>query len=269
MSEPWVTDVTNIKVHTTVPSLSGGDTQDDTVKQSLTLAMMAVRYPQEAWVQVFTDGSATNAVASGGTGILVHFHGQQKATASMSVGKHSSNYRAVSEALMQAASKTQASDHDCKQVVFLSDALSVLQTYQNHKFPNLAKFVHQAGATRRVGKQWIQAHCGNEQTDILAKEGAREEQHNNNVSFCEKETLVRALTMLWSQRDVYHLLSWEKPVVLVRLRTGHYRLSSDAHCKLKLMPLPTSPVVKKTKPVLQRCPLHKAKRKMYDLSAPS
>ena len=32
MSEPWVTDLTDIKVHTTVPSLSGGDTQDDTVK---------------------------------------------------------------------------------------------------------------------------------------------------------------------------------------------------------------------------------------------
>ena len=32
MSEPWVTDITDIKVHTTVPSLSGGDTQDDTVK---------------------------------------------------------------------------------------------------------------------------------------------------------------------------------------------------------------------------------------------
>ena len=43
MSEPWVTDITDIKVHTTVPSLSDGDTQDDTVKQSLTLAMIAER----------------------------------------------------------------------------------------------------------------------------------------------------------------------------------------------------------------------------------
>ena len=37
MSEPWVTDITDIKAHTTIPSLSDGDTQDDTVKQSLTL----------------------------------------------------------------------------------------------------------------------------------------------------------------------------------------------------------------------------------------
>ena len=64
-SEPWVTDITDIKVHTTVPSLSDGDTQDDTVKRSLTLAMIAERYPQEVWIHVFTDGSATKAVTNG------------------------------------------------------------------------------------------------------------------------------------------------------------------------------------------------------------
>ena len=68
MSEPWVTDITDIKVHTTVPSLSGRDIQDDAVKQSLTLAMIAERYPQEAWIHVFTDGSATNAVTRSGGG---------------------------------------------------------------------------------------------------------------------------------------------------------------------------------------------------------
>ena len=126
MSEPWVTDITDIKVHTTVPSLSDGDTQDDKVKQSLTLAMIAERYPQEAWIHVFTDGSATNAVTNGGAGILVHFPGGQKGSASVAVGRHCSNYRAETEALIHAASIVQASDHDCKQVVFLSDALSVL-----------------------------------------------------------------------------------------------------------------------------------------------
>ena len=62
MSEPWLTDVTDIKVHTTVPSLSDGDTQDVTGsppspwlwllrgvhrKSSLTLTMTAERCPQE------------------------------------------------------------------------------------------------------------------------------------------------------------------------------------------------------------------------------
>ena len=139
MSEPWVTDITDIKVYTTVPSLSDGDTQDDTMKQSLTPSMIAERYPQEAWIHVFTDGSATNEVINGGASILVRFPGGQKVSASMAVAKHCSNYRAETEALIQAASIVQASGHDCKQIVFLSDALSVLRAYQNNKLPNLTK----------------------------------------------------------------------------------------------------------------------------------
>ena len=104
MSDPWVMDITDIKVHTTVHSLSGGGAQDDTVKQSLTVAMIAERYPQETWIHVFTDGSATNAVTNEGAGILVHFPRGQKASASMAVGKHCSDYRAETEALMQTAS---------------------------------------------------------------------------------------------------------------------------------------------------------------------
>ena len=94
MSQPCVTDITDIKVHTTVPSLSDGDTQDDMAKQSLTLAMTAERYPQGGWIHVFTNGSATNPVTNGGAGILVHLPGGQKVSASMVIGKHCSNYHA-------------------------------------------------------------------------------------------------------------------------------------------------------------------------------
>ena len=208
------------------------------VKQSLTLAMIAERYPQEAWIHVFTDGSATNAVTNGGTGILVHFPGGQKVSASMAVGKHCSNYRAETEALIQAAYIVQASNHDCKQVVFLSGALAVLQ-----------------------------AHCGisgNEQADILAKEGARGEQHANNVSFSEKKTLIRVLTMTKLQRDDYHLLSW-KQVILVRLRTRHNRLNSHMHHKLKLAPSPTCPCGQSM--FYKDAPFTKLQEKMCGLSA--
>ena len=161
----------------------------------------------------------------------------------------------------------QASDHDCKQVVFLSDALFVLQAYQNHKFPNLTKALQQVAATRRAVLQWIPAHCGisgNEHADILAKVGARGEQHASNVSFSEKKTLlIRALTMPRSQNDDYHLLSRKQQVNIVRLRTGHNRLNSQMHRKRKLAPSPTCPCGQEeqtTEHVLQRCPLHKATR---------
>ena len=109
----------------------------------------------------------------------------------MAVGKHCFNYRAETETLIQAACIVQASDHDCKQAVFITDALSILQAYQSHKLPNLAKALQQVAATRKAVLQWIPAHCGilgNEQADILAKEDARGEQHANNFGFNEKKT---------------------------------------------------------------------------------
>ena len=89
MSGPRVTDITDIKVYTTVPPLSGGDTQDDAVKQSLTLAKIAEKFLQEAWICVFTNtnqrGGQWGGEGGGGGGISVHCPGGQKATASIAI----------------------------------------------------------------------------------------------------------------------------------------------------------------------------------------
>ena len=65
------------------------------------------------------------------------------------------------------------------------------------------------------------------------------------------------------QRDDYHLLSRKQQVILVRFCTGHNRLNSHMHRKLKLAPSPTCPCGREEQTVehvLQRCPLYEATR---------
>ena len=69
---------------------------------------------------------------------------------SVSIGKHCTNYRVeTEEALVQATSMIQDSNDSCQQVVFLSDALSVIESLENrNKLPSLtAKAVQQVGRT--------------------------------------------------------------------------------------------------------------------------
>ena len=153
-------DMTDIKVHTTVPYLSGGDTQDGTMKHSLALTMIAERYPQQVWIQ--QRGRNTGPAS----------HTDRKLPQAWLLKSIAPRFVQKQKALMQAASIVQSLDHDCKQVVSHCDALSVLQTYPNHMFPSLTRALQQAAAARRAVPQWIPAHCGmsgNEQGEILAK----------------------------------------------------------------------------------------------------
>ena len=71
--------------------------------------------------------------------------------------------------------------------------------------------------------------------------------------------IVRALTMPSLQRDNIHLLTQKQ---LVR-RTGHNRLNSHVHRKLKLAPCPNCPCGQEDQikeHILQRCPLSDARR---------
>ena len=141
-------DITDTEVHNTVPSLSGGDTLDDKVKYSVTLAVTAERYPWETWIYVFTDGSATSTAATGGAGMCP-----------LPRRRDSDNKYVLLKTLLQRPSgnrKPHASRllcshcNDHKQVVLLPDTLSVLQKCQMHKPPNLAKAQQHVAATKKT-----------------------------------------------------------------------------------------------------------------------
>ncbi|XP_070203394.1 uncharacterized protein [Littorina saxatilis] len=100
---PWKNNLENVSIQTTVPHLTTKDEQSDVQKKALTLAMLDERYPQEAWMRVFTDGSATDAVKRGGAGVYIqHPSGEWQAEA-IPTGLHCTNYRAEVEALIHAA----------------------------------------------------------------------------------------------------------------------------------------------------------------------
>ena len=56
-SRNWST----VTICTKVPYLDKG-TDDDNTNQTRTLAMVCEQYPPEAWINVYTGGSATNAI---------------------------------------------------------------------------------------------------------------------------------------------------------------------------------------------------------------
>ena len=205
-------------------------------------------------------------MANGGVGILIRFPGGQIETASKPAGRYCTNYRAETDALVQAASIVHAAEDPCQQVVFLSDALSVLQSLENDKLPYLTEAIMEVSRDRRAVLQWIPAHCGiqgNERADELAKQGARTDQPDNSVSFSEKKSIIRSLHRPHQEKDDYHLLSREHQVILMRLRTGHNRLNAHMHRKLKLAPTPSCPCGHEEQTsdhILQRCPLLQEER---------
>nr|KAG5704454.1 hypothetical protein BaRGS_024309 [Batillaria attramentaria] len=114
-----------------------GDNQSDIVKRTLTLAMIAEKYP-EAWIQVYTDGAATDAVSNGGAGVSIRFPDQAPLAICLPTGKFCSNYAAEVKALERAAAEIYSSTSDCQQVVFLTDALSVLEALSGNSLEQLS-----------------------------------------------------------------------------------------------------------------------------------
>ena len=59
---PWEAMTACVDINTTVQYLTPGEAFSDDCKKALTLSMIDEQYPESSWVQVYTDGSATEAV---------------------------------------------------------------------------------------------------------------------------------------------------------------------------------------------------------------
>jgi len=178
-----------------------------------------------------------------------------------------SNYKAEEEALIHVAHTITDNVNSTIPVVFLTDALSVLQALTNDKLPLLEKALLNIQSHTTV-LQWIPSHCGvygNEQADILAKHGAKQQQKENPVSLAEMKNIIKSLYRKPKLQDSYHHLSRPEQTVIFRLRTGHNRLNKHLNRVMKVVPSPMCPcdeAEQDTTHILQSCKNHQALRQM-------
>ena len=200
-------------------------------------------------------------MADGGAGVFIQFPDSTVVTESIPTGAHCSNYKAEVQALLKAVQMVENSTRrEYRQVVFLTDALSVLESLNSGGEPELTDSLKSLAETHRVALQWIPAHCGipgNEAADRLAKEGAKGVQIEEDLSYHEKRTIIKSNFRKSPRADAYHALARDEQVILLRLRTGHNRLNFHMCRKFKLVPS-TACICQQgdqtTEHILQNCP---------------
>ena len=261
---PHESDLSSVKISTEVTNLDR-DTSD-IVKCSISLAQITENCPPTIWTHVYTDGSATDAVKDGGAGIVIQCTDGQPVNISIPTGVYCTNYQAEVEALQHAVHAVKDLSKTGEKVVFLTDALSVLEALQNNKLPKLSKALQELASDKEVSLQWIPAHCGipgNEKADQMAKTGARQQQLQTPVSYKEKCSIVKALFSRPQNKDAYHLLPRPGQVTIFRLRTGHNRLNAHMYKKLHLVQsakCPCGEADQTTEHLLQTCMMYKVQR---------
>jgi ribonuclease HI len=130
------------------------------------MSMLEEKYPSESWVRVYT---ATNTTTKGGAGIYIQYLNGDQQSEAIATGLHCSNYNDEGEDIIHTAHTIECKVDNNIQVVFLTDALSVLQPLMNDNLPHLEQALFTIKTIRTL-LQWIPSHCGvhsNEQVDRL------------------------------------------------------------------------------------------------------
>jgi len=196
---------------------------------------------------------------------------------SVPTGLHSTNYKAEAMALEEAATTLLKREQTNQNIVFLTDALSVLQAIvrnQDKELNILFTKLSDLAKTHHITMQWIPAHCGlrgNELADTLAKQGACEQQTDATTTYSEEKTIIKSChKRKWksehpkhNETDAYYQLERHEQVIVFRLRTNHNRLKQHLYKTFKIGnsdQCPCGEDAQTATHILQTCKLYKEMR---------
>ena len=101
-SRDWNQDDLRATIFLEAPGLLPAEQHIPAQQMALTLEMLEEKHPQAGWTHICTDGSAEEAVRSGGSGVFVRTPTGQTFDYSNATGRKCSNFRAETSALQKA-----------------------------------------------------------------------------------------------------------------------------------------------------------------------
>lgn len=83
-----VSDLYTVTVCTVVPQLDNGKQQNESIRKSLTLAVISKDNTPRTSTHVYTDGSATSTIRHEGVGIFIQYTTVRSETSYAAAGTH-------------------------------------------------------------------------------------------------------------------------------------------------------------------------------------
>ena len=164
-----------------------------------TLDLIDEKYNNAEWTHVYTDGSATEAVKDGGSGIFIKYPSGNAKRISIPAGHTCSNYKAEPLAIQKALDSLEDLELNKRNIALFTDSVSALQGLDSDRddipLLKIKQSLSKLGEERNVVLQWIPAHWGipgNEEADKLSKIGSEtNDDQPSSLTYAEVKTIVK------------------------------------------------------------------------------
>ena len=232
----------NVEICKEIAGIGRKGEQSAPVLRTNTLDLIDEKYNNAEWTHVYTDGSATEAVKDGGSGIFIKFASGNLKRISIPAGHTCSNYKAELLAIQTALDSLEDLELNKRNIVLFTDSLSALQGLDSDRddltLQKIKQSLSKLGEERNIVLQWIPAHCGipgNEEAAKLAKIGSETiEDQPSSLTYAEVKT---KWNNDWKKnhsdysmgKDAMHSMEREQQKTIFLLRTGHGCLRAHLH----------------------------------------